>query len=271
MSTAISTNVQTIDYPALAPSSRQMRIIQANLDGEAIRETDLVRVKTPLGGSTTFSFDNNGNVETAEELTGLLVGIGKRGYLWPSEDPTEQRPVIVSNDLVTGYRVSDELGTIDPKALEKFRIGDRLYDWAAMSAGPPFGWDNTSKGKATKSKRLKEMRILAILRSGDIWPLLVTVGGGSLYDWDTFRKKLPSFHYECVLGIRAERAKNAAGQPFAKLRFRIAGIISEEQGEVARRTYTEALTKMFTATPIGANTVDAVDAQAVDAQVEDES
>lgn len=253
MSTAISTTVKTIDYPALAPSSRQMRIIQANLDGEAIRETDLVRVKTPLGGSTTFSFDNNGNVESCDELVGLLVGIGKRGYAWPSDEPTEQRPVIVSNDLVTGYRVSDELGTIDPKVLERFRIGDRLYDWAAMSASQEFGFGSGKNG----AKRIKEMRILAILRTGDVWPLLVTIGGGSLRDWESFRKKLPSFHYECVIGLKAVKTKNAAGQPFSQIHPRVVGVISEEQGEVARRTYTEALTKMFTAPPIGATVVDA--------------
>lgn len=252
MSTAISTNVQTIDYPALAPSSRQMRIIQANLDGEAIRETDLVKVKTPLGGSTTWTFDNNGNTESTDELIGLLVGIGKRGYLWPSDEPTEQRPVIVSNDLVTGYRVSDEMGQIDPKLLDRFRIGDRLYDWAAMSASPEFGFGSAKGG----AKRIKEMRILALLRAGDIWPVLVTVGGGSLRQWESFRKKLPSFHYECVVGLKAVKTKNAAGQPYSQIQPRIVGTITEEQGEVAFRTYTEALSKMFTAPPVGAVVVE---------------
>jgi hypothetical protein len=248
MSTAISTNVQTIDWPALSATSRQAAILKANLDGEAMTERDLVKVKTPLGGSTTFTIDNNGNLETVEEVIGLLVGVGKRGYLWPSEDPTEQRPAVVSNDLLVGYRVSDDLGTIDPKALEKFRIGHGLYDWAAMSSSTEFGFGSGRN----KAKRVKEHRILAILRSGEMWPLLLSVSGGSFDAWESFRKKLPSFHYECVIGVKANRAKNKAGQPYSQYSFRAHGVISEEHGEMARRIYTESLGKMFAAAPAGA-------------------
>jgi hypothetical protein len=257
MSTAISTNVQTIDWPALSATSRQAAILKANLDGEAMTERDLVRVKTPLGGSTTFTLDNNGNLETAEEIVGLLVGIGKRGYLWPSEDPTEQRPVIVSNDLLVGYRVSDDLGaSIDPKVLDRYRIADRTYDWAAMSTSAEFGFGSGRNG----AKRIKEMRILAILRQGEMWPLLVTVGGGSLQPWESFKKKLPSFHYECVVGVKAVKVKNKAGQPYSQLSFRTVGVISEEAGEMASRIYTQSLGKMFSAPPAGAVTAESNDA-----------
>ena len=136
MSTALSTNVKTVDYPSLSPNSRQAQIILANLDGEPMAEQDLIRVPTPAGGGVTWNIDANGNVETTDEIEGLLVCIGKRGVLWPKDDPSEMRPVIVSNDLLVGYRVSDDLGSIDPKALEKYRIGDRRYDWAALSSSP---------------------------------------------------------------------------------------------------------------------------------------
>ena len=79
MSTAISTNVKTIDYPALAPNSRQAQIIAANLDGEPMTEQDLVRVPTPAGGGVKWEINSNGNVESTDEIVGLLVGIGKRG------------------------------------------------------------------------------------------------------------------------------------------------------------------------------------------------
>ena len=140
MSTALSTNVKTVDYPSLSPNSRQAQIILANLDGEPMAEQDLIRVPTPAGGGVTWNIDANGNVETTDEIEGLLVCIGKRGVLWPKDDPSEMRPVIVSNDLLVGYRVSDDLGSIDPKALEKYRIGDRRYDWAALSSSPEFGY-----------------------------------------------------------------------------------------------------------------------------------
>lgn len=250
MSTAISTEVTTLDYPALRPESRQIRIIEANLDGEPMREQDLIRVRTPLGGATQWSVDINGNLTSCDEIVGLLVGIAKRGVLWPSDDPTEQRPVVVTNDLLVGYRVSDDLGSIDPAVLEKFRIGDRRYDWAALASPTgPFGFGSARGGAG---KRVKESRILAILREGDVWPMLVTVGPGSLAGFLPFLKRLPSFHYECVLGLRLQKAKGNNGQPYSQIVPRIVGTISEEQGEVARRVYADPLKRMFSEPPAGA-------------------
>jgi len=249
MTTAIST-VEKIEYPALVPDSRQARIIAQNLGDEPMRETDLVRVKTPLGGATKWTVEVNGNQETCDELVGILVGEAKRGVLWPDPNPTEQRPVVISNDLLVGYRVSDDLGSVDPAALEKYRIGDRRYDWAALSSSPEFGY-----GAGGAGKRVKESRILAILREGDVWPVLVTVGPGSLASWLPFRKRLPCFHYEAVLGLRLEKAKGGAGQPYSMIVPRLVGELSEEQGEVARQLYTEPLTAMFNAPPAGATVV----------------
>lgn len=250
MSTAISTNVKTIDYPALAPNSRQARIIAANLDGEPMRESDLIRVPTPAGGGTVWSIDNQGNIETTDEIVGLLVAEGRRGTLWPKDDPSEMRPVIVSHDLLVGYRVSDDLGDISPEALERYRVGDRRYDWQALANGPEFGW-GAGKGSG-RSRKVKESRVLAILREGETWPILVTVGPGSLAGWLPFRKRMPSFIYECVIGLKLQKVKNAGGQAYSMIVARTVGQISEEQGEVARKTYHEPLTAMFNAPPAGA-------------------
>ena len=248
MTTEIATVSATVDFPALRPDSRQMRIIEANLEGEPMRETDLVRVTTPLGGATLWTVDISGNQTTCDELVGLCVAYAKRGILWPSANPTEQRPIIVSNDLLVGYRVSDDLGSeIDPKALERYRIGDRKYDWQALSSSPEFGY-----GGGGGAKRVKESRQIALLREGDVWPVLVTVGPGSLKGFLPFMKRLPSFFYECVLGLRLEKAKGAAGQPDSMVVPRLVGTISEEQGEVARRIYVDPLKAMFNAAPAGA-------------------
>jgi hypothetical protein len=256
MSTAISTAVKTIDYPALSPNSRQARIIQANLEGEPMREQDLIRVPTPAGGGTIWSIDNQGNIETTEEIVGLLVAEGRRGTLWPKDDPSDMRPVIVTHDLIVGYRVSDDLGDCDPKALEKYRIGDRKYDWAALSTGPEFGWGSGKSGG--RSRKVKESRVLAILREGETWPILVTVGPGSLGNWLPRKKQLPSFMYECVVGLKLQKVKNSGGQPYSQIVFRTVGTISEEQGDIAMKVYHTPLTAMFNAPPAGA-TVTATD------------
>jgi hypothetical protein len=242
--TAATTSL--IDLPALRPDSRAIKVIEANLDGEPMRESDLVRVKTPTGGGTKWVVPVNGNDEACDEIVGLCVCIAKRGVLWPQDDPTDQRPVIVTTDLTTGYRVSDLLGTVDPAVLERYRTGDRRYDWQAMATGPDFGFGSARGGAG---KKCKESRIIAILREGDVWPILVTVGPGSLAEWGPFQKRLPSFHYECVIGLRLEKTKGKNGQPYSMIVPRVVGTISEEQGEVARRVYTEPLKKMFNAPP----------------------
>ena len=157
--------------------------------------------------------------------------------------------VLVTNDLLVGYRVSEDLGTISPQALEKHRIGDRRYDWASLAASPEFGYGSARGGAG---KRCKESRIVAILREGDVWPILVTVGPGSLRGFLPFLKRLPSFHYECVVGLRLEKAKSSGGQPYSTIVPRVVGQISEAQGEVARRIYVEPLKRMFSAPPVGA-------------------
>lgn len=252
--TALST--KTVDYPALAPNSRQMQIIAANLEGEQMNETDLVRVKTPLGGATQWTIDVDGNVETTDEIVGLLVGVGKKGILWPAEDPSESRPVLVSNDLQIGYRVSDDLGTIDPDALERYRIGDRKYDWAALANSVEFGYGSSRSGSG---KRCKEARVLAILRQGETWPILVTVGPGSLRNIIPFLKRLPCFPHEAVVGLKLTKAKGKGGQPYSQIVPRLVGQLSEEQGEVARRTYADPIRAMFAAPPIGGGTVEIED------------
>jgi hypothetical protein len=249
MSTAISTATGgELSYSSLSPNSRQAAILRANLNGEPMSERDLVKVRTPLGGGTTWSFDFNGNEETCDEIVGLLVAVGKRGVLWPQDDPSDMRPVLISHDLKVGHRVGNDLGSIDPDALEKFRTGDDTYDWVALSGSKEFGYGSARNGAGRKAK---ESRILAILREGDVWPLLVTVGPGSLAGLAPFMKRLPCFPWEAVVGLRLEKTKSKAGQPYSVIVPRLVGTISEEQGEVARLTYHEPLMAMFEARPLG--------------------
>lgn len=248
-------SVKTVDYPALSADSRQMQIIAANLGGEPMREMDLVRVKTPLGGATQWSIEVQGNVETTDEIAGLLVGVGMRGTLWPSEDPTDQRPVIVTTDLRRGYRVSNDLGTIDPAVLERYRIGDGEYDWFRLANSAEFGYGTSRSGSG---RRCKESRVLAILRQGETWPLLVTVGPGSLRNIIPFLKRLPCFRHEAVVGLKLVKAKGKGGQPYSQIVPRLIGQVSVAQGEVAKKVYADPIEEMFSAPPL-ATSVEADD------------
>jgi len=247
MTTALA-NTST-PFAGLTPGSRLMAFIAANLEGEGISEMDLTKVRTPAGGGTTWEIDNQGNTETSQEIVGILVAIGKRGLLWPYDEIGEEPPVIVTNDLVTGYRVSDKLGGIDATALDQYRIGDRRYDWAALSEGPEFG---PKSGKGGVGKRVKESRTLAILRDGDVWPVLISIGPGSLGTFMPFLKKLPCFHYEAVIGLKLQKEKSKSGVTYSMIVPRLAGQLTEEQGEFVRKMYTEPMKKTFGALPNGA-------------------
>lgn len=246
MSTELS--VKSVDFPALSPTSRQMKVIEANLAGETMRETDLVSVHAPVGGkSTKWEIEVDGNTEATDEIVGVLVGVAKRGLLWPFEDPSDQRPIVVSNDLIVGYRVGEKLGDIREEDLEKYRVGDRRYDWQALSNGPEFGLGSARNGIG---KKAKEGRILAILRQGDTWPLLVHVGVGSFKNLLPFLKRLPCFQHEAVIGLRLKIEKSSGGIQFAQIVPRLVGQLSEEQGEVANRVYAGPIERMFTELPM---------------------
>ena len=256
MSTALAT--ASVPFAGLTPGSRQMAIIEANLEGEGISEMDLTKVKTPAGGGTTWEIDNQGNIETSPEIVGVLVAIGKRGLLWPFDEIGSDPPVVATSDLITGYRTGDKLGDVKAEDLEKYRIGDRRYDWAAMAEGPEFG---PKTGKGGVGERVKESRTLAILRDGDTWPVLVSIGPGSLGTFMPFLKKLSCFHFEAVIGLRLERTTSKAGKPYSEIIPRLVNQLTEEQGEFVRKMYTEPMKKTFGALPNGAVAASTVDAE----------
>ena len=98
--------------------------------------------------------------------------------------------------------------------------------------------------------------MLALLRQGDTWPILVAVGPGSLRNIIPFLKRLPCFSYEAVIGLRLTKAKGKGGQPFSQIVPRLVGQITEAQGEIARKTYADPIRAMFNAVPAGAVSAD---------------
>lgn len=229
----------------MVPDERRLAILKANLGGQPITERDLTRVTTPAGGGTTWSYNVNGNDVSTDEIVGLIVGVGPRGELWPTMDPSQKRPVVVSHDLITGYMVSNDLGEVDPASLEKFRTGAGTYDWIAMSNSQEFGF---GAGKSN-SKRLKESLLVAVLPAGEVWPLLVKIGPASVWDFRQFLRKLNVFQHEAIVGLRLERERNAAGQTYSKAVARLVGNVSPEVGEIYRDTYFEPIAAMLAAPP----------------------
>ena len=44
-----------------------------------------------------------------------------------------------------------------------------------------------------------------------------------------FAKRLPDFHYACVVGLKLQKVKSSGGQPYSTIVPRLVGVVSEEQ------------------------------------------
>lgn len=232
-------------FLALQPGSDLAEALEVNLSGgESISAGDLIRVKTPAAGGKTWSYvDSDGVEQEVKAITGLLVYYGVRGTLWGTDDPAKgTRPVLTSYDLVTATRTNDTLGNIDADDLERFRIGDRTYDWKALAAeGSPFGWGS---GKGGVGRVAKESRVLGILQPGEAWPVLVSVQPGSLKTVCPWVKRLKVPHFRVIVSLTLQKALSGNGTDFSQIVPTTVGTISKEEGDIIRKLYTEPLARL---------------------------
>ncbi len=224
-------------FPALTPDSDIAEAIEANTQGRGFDLSALVRVKTPAGGGKTWVYLDSGNNEVeTKAIEGILVYYGQRGVLWGGEDIQKGKPpVLVSYDLRTAERVSDDLGDIDPVALEACRIGDRLYDWNKLP------WNKDGSGRGGFGRRCKESRVMAILQEGEAFPVIVSAGPGSLKTVAPFVTRLPVAHFRAKVALTLEKATSQGGIDYSQIVPRFIGQLSREAGSAIRRIYTEPL------------------------------
>ena len=248
MSTEIATTSTKFEF--LAPGSRAAQIVANNIGDGQVYESDLPSVGMPAGGSTQWSYeDASGNTVNTDAIEGILVAAVGRGVLWPSTEPSGSRPLLVSNDMRTGYLVGDDFGDVNPADLDKYLIEGNKYDYAAISNSPEFGFGSGGG----RGKRVKESLVLVVLQAGEVLPVLVKLGGGSLGAFTKFKKGLKVLPYEAIVSLKLEKVSNMAGQKFSRVKPSLVGTLSEEEGEVVRGLYTEPLVQMLTRVPGGAS------------------
>lgn len=231
-------------FLALRPSSEIQEAIMANMKaGDTLKVSDFVRVKIPSGGNTRWTIDGISGEESAESITGLLVYQSPRGVLWPSEDPGEEAPVLVTSDFQTAVRMNDNPGDINEQVLDDAKIGEHTYDWQKLCGdNAPYGWGS---GKGGVGKRARESRVLCILREADAFPLVINASPGSLATVVPFIKKLPVPHYRAVVELRLEKARSKGKQiEYSQIKPKLVGTISAEEGHMAKQLYTDPLDKV---------------------------
>lgn len=239
MTTAISTNVSKADFAILDPAS-ELAATLADPNREPMDASAIPRVKIPAGGGIIWSIEIDGNVEAVPEITGILCAVQKHGVIWPSPEfgGGGSRPVVETFDLVTGHRRGDDLGDIDAAELERCSNPDGTVRWKELS------YTQMGSGPNGRGCRAKESRILYVLRPGELFPVKIEVGVGSLIALRPFLARMTLPVYRHVIGLGLKRVQSGNGITYSQVVPRVVEKLSPEDGERIRQFYTLPLTGM---------------------------
>ena len=231
-------------YKALEEGNAAVALLEANLGGEALRSSDLTWVKIPTGGATRWSWTTKAGAEFSEKaITGLLVVVSKTEHvLWPHKDSTPgSRPLLISLDGVTGYKVGTDYGDLDPNVIEAAKRDDGAYDWRKI---PYCQWEG--RGPGSKPPRAKSSRVLGVLREEDNQPVFVRVPSTSLRAVDDLLRGITAeglFHYRAVVELSLEKRKGQRAD-YAVLVAKSVGSVEESVGLLAKSRFTDSMTSI---------------------------
>lgn len=230
------------DFLALDPKGEYAESLSAMAEtGEMLSPSDLIRVKTPTGGSTTWMIPGPAGDMAEPTITGALVFYQVCGVLWPTVDfQTGSIPVLKTLDLIK----AEQVGPIPDdmvEVLEPYRIDEQHFHWSEASGMPYNQWGS---GKDGIGKRCKEQRMLFILRPEDPFPLLITAQPGSLKNVSQWFKRIPLARipfWRVIVELSLEKVTNKAGQDFARIVPKIVGQVDKKTGDEFKRTWTNKL------------------------------
>lgn len=233
----MSTDLITKDsFLSLQEGSEIAEAMEANLvPGEGITISDLPRVSIPAGGKTTWTWEDRRGEQSAKEISGVLVLVQPYGVLWPTEDVGDNRPLLVTTDLIHAYRVGREFGDIDPDELEKYRLDERSYNWQDLP------WNQWGSGRNGTGKRCKEQRLLFVLAPGEVMPYLVTAQPGSLKAVSKFIKQLDVPFWRAIVKLTLKQETNDAGISYASILPVQIGVLDKTTGDRVKALYTDPL------------------------------
>lgn len=241
MSTAIATAPK---FAALSEGSTASALLEANLGGESLRPSDLTWIKIPTGGSTRWSWSTKSGAEHNEKsITGLLVVVGRlEQTLWPHRDATPGgRPLLVTTDGRTAYKVGSDYGDLDANAIEAARNEDGSYDVRKIEY---FQWQG--RGPGSTPPRAKSGRVIGILRENETAPVFIRVAQTSVRAVDDLLRGITAeglFHYRAVVELTLEKRKGARAE-YAVLVAKKVGEVSEEVGARAKSLFADTMTEI---------------------------
>lgn len=185
----------TDNFAALNESA--LEIIRENLKNQPLSAQMFDVVKSPSGGSTTFSIPGISGEETVKELTGIILDYSMPRAYWETPDPVEGTPPsCYSADSVISHN-------------------------GKACADCPFN-DFGSRVGDSSAKACKESVMIFLLRPENIMPIIVRIPVTSKLRFQRYVTRLvgrmiPIFGV--VTRITLEKTTNRTGQPYSIFNF----------------------------------------------------
>jgi hypothetical protein len=256
MENALTTEVAREVKPEEIYALREIRQVEAAIAanvpaGEGYDLNSLIQIKTPSGGAMQWQWNNATGPQRADTITGVIIYIGRRGTLWPSEQRGEakSRPVLVTYDMITAHKVGDDLGDLDEELLNDSKRGDGSYDWVGTDeGGTQFynSWGSSSKGRG---KRCIETRVVGLLMEDERLPALLTLGKGSIFQKDGYpdgfktwlaQLKPPAYQALTEFSLIAVPAP-AEGTFYSRVVARHVGTLPFDAGQKLKELYEDGV------------------------------
>ncbi len=230
------------EFMALDSKGEHVEAMNAMTEmGETIGPNDLLRVKTPTGGSTTWMVPGPVGDTAEETIVGALVFFQRCGVLWPTEDfQTGSLPVLKTFDLIT----AEQIGPIPDdmvESLEPYRIDERKFHWSEASGMLYNQWGS---GKDGIGKRCKEQIMLFVLRPQDLFPLIITAQPGSLKTVGLWLKQLNHIDvpfWRVIVELSLTKVSNSRGQDYSQIVPQIVGQVDKTTGDELKRLWKDRL------------------------------
>jgi hypothetical protein len=258
MSTGL-TVYQRNDFLALAEGSDVAEALRENMDEGGFNEQDLVQVKTPSGGGSFWEVNGPSGKEALPYIQGVIVFRCQKGLLWPSEEPGETRPVLMSDDMktaklcmdwqdvptdmqlvlekheLTAEEVTECTGIIDPAAQP------RLFWWDGPKKLPYCEYGSSTK-PGSKGKRAKDKQILYVLRKNEGLPLRLELGPTSIKPVRQFFNQMSDLpHCRCEVKIGLKQLKNESGKDYSIATFERCAVLDKEAGDMIAHQYKRVI------------------------------
>lgn len=203
--TAADTN-----YAAL--KNNALEIIKNNLKNQPLSFQLFDIIKSPSGGSTSFTIPTLSGETMEKSITGIILDYTTPRAYWDTPDPVEGTPPVCFS--------SDSLISHDGKVCGTCPFND-------------FG----SKDGETNAKACKESVVLFLLRPDNIMPILVRVPVSSKMIFQRYMTRLIGKMIPVsgvVTKITLEKTTNKTGQPYAMYNFEAVETLSTDEAENAR-------------------------------------